>query len=229
MTIKQNRTITIRHQIMARANKGLLGGLSGRISNLVAGSWKGINYIRSRPSAFHDPKTKAQIQQRNRFKLVLEFIRPVKDFIKLSFRQYAINMTEYNKAMSWNMKNAIAGVPPDLHLDYSVVLLSHGDLTPPKNAQYTLTSNMALSVQWDDNSGQGSAKPTDYALLAAYNENKQHAVWIANGPTRKNKAALLQLPSDYQGDTIHVYFAFARRDYTISSDSIYLGYLPFSN
>ncbi|MCF8219014.1 MAG: DUF6266 family protein [Bacteroidales bacterium] len=211
---------------MARTNKGLLGGLSGRISNLVAGSWKGISYFRSRPSGFHDPKTKAQIQQRTRFKLVLDFIRPVKEFIKLSFRQYAINMTEYNKAMSWNMKNAIAGAPPDLHLDYSAVLLSHGDLTPPQNAHYTLTSPTVVSVQWDDNSDQGSAKPTDYALLVAYNEDKQHSVWIANGPKRKDKAALLQLPSDYKGDTIHVYFAFARHDYSISSDSIYLGDLP---
>ena len=34
---------------MGKIGKGILGGISGKVANVVGGNWKGIDYLRSKP------------------------------------------------------------------------------------------------------------------------------------------------------------------------------------
>ncbi|MDK2788577.1 MAG: hypothetical protein PWP07_1822, partial [Epulopiscium sp.] len=44
---------------MARIKKGILGGVSGRLGNVIGGSWKGVDYLRSLPSGGRKDATAA--------------------------------------------------------------------------------------------------------------------------------------------------------------------------
>ena len=46
----------------------------------------------------------------------------------LSFRGFAVRMTGTNSAFSYNLKNAITGTYPDYLVDYSLALVSRGDM-----------------------------------------------------------------------------------------------------
>ena len=59
---------------MAKIKKGILGGISGTVGNVVGGNWRGIDYIRSKPSSVRNPNTEAQRAQRMRFRLVMSFL-----------------------------------------------------------------------------------------------------------------------------------------------------------
>ena len=56
---------------MGKIAQGILGGLSGKVGNVIGGSWKGIDYIRIKPSSVANPRTVGQVNQSNKVYLPL--------------------------------------------------------------------------------------------------------------------------------------------------------------
>jgi hypothetical protein len=52
---------------MGTIKKGILGGVSGKVGNVVGGSWKGIDYLRVLPASVHNANSQPQISQRYKF------------------------------------------------------------------------------------------------------------------------------------------------------------------
>ena len=75
---------------MGRINQGILGGFSGKVGNVVGGNWKGINYMRVKPASVANPKTVGQVNQRTKFSERLKFLQPMKDFIKVGYKGFAV-------------------------------------------------------------------------------------------------------------------------------------------
>ena len=72
---------------MGIIRQGVLGGISGKIGNIVGASWKGINYLRIKPASVANPRTPLQVNQRNKFQAVLEFLQPNLGFLKVGSLQ----------------------------------------------------------------------------------------------------------------------------------------------
>lgn len=70
---------------MAKLSSGILGGISGTVGNVVGGRWRGINYIRSKPTSVKNPNTEAQRTQRMRFRLVITLLKKIRLFITIGF------------------------------------------------------------------------------------------------------------------------------------------------
>ena len=66
----------------------------------------------------------------------------------------------------FTVANAITGTAPDFSVDPALALLSRGRLQKAVNGGASYAAN-AISVDWDDNSGQYNARPDDEALLTA--------------------------------------------------------------
>ncbi|WP_412560608.1 DUF6266 family protein [Winogradskyella sp. MIT101101] len=113
-------------EIMGKIAQGILGGLSGKVGNVIGGSWKGIDYIRIKPSSVANPRTVGQVNQRTKFTATLEFLQAVKPFIKLGYKGLAVKKTEFNAAMSYVLNNAITGAEPNFVVDYPNALVSRG-------------------------------------------------------------------------------------------------------
>ena len=74
---------------MGKISQGVLGGFSGKIGNVVGGSWKGIDYMRIKPASVANPRTAAQVDQRSKFSIVLNFLQPMTEFLRVGFKLYA--------------------------------------------------------------------------------------------------------------------------------------------
>ncbi len=111
---------------MGIIKQGILGGVSGGVGTVIGGSWKGIDYVRSRPSSVANPNSDKQVDQRSKFSSVIGFLKPLTGLVTVTFRNYAIGMSGFNVAMSYNIKNAITGTSPDFTIDYTLALLSQG-------------------------------------------------------------------------------------------------------
>lgn len=59
---------------MVKIGGGILGGVSGKVANVVGAKQKGNDYIRAMPQNVANPKTLAQVNQRTKFTLVLRFL-----------------------------------------------------------------------------------------------------------------------------------------------------------
>ena len=86
------------------------------------------------------------------------------NLLNVSFKPQAMRMTGYNKAFSYNVKNALTGEYPDFQVDYAMVLLGRGDLPNAGSLTATSSSPGSLEFSWTDNSGKGKARGTDRRL-----------------------------------------------------------------
>lgn len=192
---------------MGKIQKGTLGEFTGKVGNLVGCNWKGMPYMRARPSHMTNPRTKEQQHQRGKFTIALDFLRTITPFLRIGYRELATNQTAFNAAMSYIMKNAIIDNGQGLELDYNKVLVSHGSLVSVFNATATLESNNILFT-WENNSGQGNAMDTDVVLQLVYNKEKNLAFYITSGTTRSECKSVLELPKDWAGDEMVAYLGF---------------------
>lgn len=210
---------------MAKSKNGFFGQLSGRIGNVVVSSWKGIPYIRSKPVG-NTSNTRAQQNQRGKFKLVIDFLNSIKPVINAGFKWNTDRMTEMNSATSYIMKRAVRGEHPDLRIHYPLVLVARGDLPEPQQTAVTRENETELRFSWrcDTNSGRGRGK--DHVLALAYCPETERGVWLADGSVlRKEQQFKLTLPQEWNSRAVETYLAFAAPDGSDASNSVHLGRL----
>lgn len=101
-------------------------------------------------------------------------------------------------------------------------MVSKGSLELPQNIQL-LNNEGEVALSWDDNSGVGNASDTDFAMPLVYNANKRVAIYDMVSSCRGDEGVSLSYPSDWVGDTVHVYLAFVSENGSSVSDSVYVG------
>lgn len=207
---------------MGTIKQGILGGFSGKVGTVIGGNWKGIDYMRSKAASVSNPKTEAQLDQRARFGAALAFLQPITPFVRVGFKNYAVKMTAFNSAMSYNLNNALVGAYPDYAIDYNNALVSRGTLATALNALASSNDPNTVTFTWEDNSTQGNANATDQAMLLVLNPLKKEAVYVTNGAERSACSQTLTVPANYSGDAVECFIAFVSLDGTVSN-SKYLG------
>ena len=208
---------------MGKIGRGILGGVSGKVANVVGARWKGIDYIRAKPQSVANPRTLLQVNQRTKFALVLRFLQPNLNFIKIGYKNYAVKKSQFNSAMSFILNNAIIGVSPDFEIDYSLALLSRGNLAGASNPVFDLTTPGQVQFSWDDNSTDGNALATDKVMVVAYNPLKGESVYLTEGATRADLSQTVIIPNSYAGDDLQLFISFMNAEETQLSNSIYIG------
>lgn len=192
---------------MGKINQGVFGEVKGKVGNLVGCTWKGIPYMRTRPAHMTNPRTASQQNQRGRFSIAMNFLRPITPFIRYGYQEFAKKQTPFNAAMSYLMKNAFTGEGEDLALDYNKVLVMHGTLTQAENAAVTLENGCARFT-WDNNSGQGNATEDDAVFLLVYNKERNEAVYETAEAMRPSCKAEMRYPQEWKEHELAVYLGF---------------------
>lgn len=208
---------------MGKIGRGILGGVSGKVANVVGSRWKGIDYIRAKPQSVANPRTLSQVNQRTKFSLVLRFLQPNLNFIRIGYKNYAVKKSQFNSAMSYVLNNAITGVSPDFEIDYSLALLTRGNLSGALNPIFDLTTPGQVEFSWDDNSTEGNALATDKVMVVVYNPTKGESVYLTEGAARTDLSQIVNIPNSYSGDEVHMFISFMNFEETQLSNSIYIG------
>ncbi len=209
---------------MGKYSQGILGAFSGKVGTVVGASWRGIKYMRSLAAKRGNARaTERQLEQQARFALIAGFLKPVKPLLELGFKNYAIGRTGYNSASSYNLKNALTGQTPNLEIDYSMVLVSRGDLVGAKSVSVNSTTTGQLDIAWQDNSGQAKAKPEDQLIVAVFLPTLAQATYLIGGAERQDGSFIYDLPADFSGETVEVYISWVSADMKEVATSTYAG------
>lgn len=209
---------------MGIINKGILGPVSGTVGTVVGGSWKGISYLRSQPASRRTSFSTKQVEQQLKFSLVMKFLQPMTPLLTVSFRDYAVQMSGFNNAMRYTLLNAIAGSYPSLSIDYSLALVSRGDLPGALNPSATSTLAGTVDFQWQDNSGVGKAQAFDNSILVVYCPGRNQCVYTTVGATRSAEGASLSVAA-FSGLEVQTYLGFISQDGKSIASSVYTGQL----
>ncbi len=208
---------------MGIIKQGITGGFSGNVGNVVGGSWKGIAYMRIRPMSVANPQTDPQMDQRSRFAVTIKFLEPLTEAIRTGFRNFAIKMSAFNSAMSYNIHNAIQGTYPNYTVDYPNALISKGKLPCPLNQAASSTVVGTVKFDWEDNSDEVKARADDQTLLIVYNPVQEQAVVIAGLAERADSTQTVTVPDSFSGDLVECYMAFKAKEGDLISNSGFAG------
>lgn len=208
---------------MSKFNKGILGGFSGTVGTVVGAKWKGMDVMRSRPSRRSNKQaTPAQLAQRARFRMVMEFVKQFSELVKITYTNIAADKTPFNSAFAYNLSKAVTGSYPNYHFDYSKLMLCSGSLLNAGNPTATAGTAGRINFDWADNSGMGNAKATDNLVAIVFCAELNAAMYTTTGPTRDTGAYIMDV-SGFAGKAVHTWFAFINADGDEVSSSIYTG------
>ncbi len=192
---------------MGTIQKGILGGFSGKVGNVIGASSKGIDYMRSVASRRAATKTMRQKEQQMKFALIARFQQPLANLLAISFKSFAVKMTGVNSAMSYNLRNGISGLYPDFVINYSKILISRGDIPNALNPAVTAEAAGVARFAWVNNAGVGRAKESDLSILVAYCPEMQQCIYTDAGPDRSAGVATLDL-SAFSGLQVQTWIGF---------------------
>lgn len=83
--------------------QGILGGVSGRVGNVIGSSWKGIPVLKSRPLSVANPRTTQQVHFRDRLTKLVAIASTINSSIIIPlWNRFASRMSGYNAFIQAN-------------------------------------------------------------------------------------------------------------------------------
>src|SRR5664279_1721395 len=155
-----------------------------------------------------------------KLKLLIPFVKQITNFLNRVYACVSTDMSCFNKAMSYNLRNAISGEYPDFRISYSRVVLGVGDLLNPETISVRSDTEGRLSFSWTDNSGEGSAGATDRAFVAVYCAVLDVWTTKTEGPERNAGSYTLEVAA-FSGKAVQAYIGFLSADADFVSTSRY--------
>src|ERR1700750_2132357 len=164
-----------------------------------------------------------QAQQHVKFSLMNRLLGPIIPFLNITNKTDNRDLSGYNKAFSYNVKNAFSGSYPDLVINYEMVLLTRGDLPNVKQSEAESTPIGKISFSWTDNSGSGQARSRDKAFVAIYCPDIVNN-WVYGLDLAERSAGNFSFDvAVFSGRLVHAYMGFLSANGNEVSDSLYVG------
>lgn len=208
---------------MGTYNKGILGPFSGKVGTVVGANWRGKDVMRSLPKKTNRTPSEMQLLQRQLFTAVSEFLTPMSSVLSLYFGRRAGEQSRRNQAMSYHMKEAVEYVDDTFEIRFNKVLISKGDLVGVQNPVVAALGTNQINFTWEDNSGQGSAKPTDQLVVVLYAPAEDLYYTSLTAANRDTATATIPLPAYFAGLEIQSWITFAAADGKSYATSVYMG------
>jgi hypothetical protein len=195
--------------------------LSGLVGTVVLYKNRRGLCMRSRPKKTKKKPSKAQLVQRAKFSLISHFVYRFKTLFTFSFSAADPGMPGLNKAISFNIKNAIEGTYPRFIISYSNVMVSRGDLCQPEAMLAERLSDHSIRFRWNNNSGQRSAMADDLCVVIAWCPSLSSGLFYTG--SRRDSGEYIMDVKSFIGQELHTWAAFIKAAKNEISDSVYTG------
>lgn len=206
---------------MARLPQGILGGVLGKVGNVVGSSWKGIPILKSRPLSVANPRTTKQVAQRNKMTNIVAFAQFIlSSIIKPLNDRFAQQASGYNDFVSRNI-HLFTGEMPSPAADLKISVGKMAAVNPSSidatNGQKEVVVNYPASLT------DAFASTTDTAYVVIYNATQKNFGVNVGLESRGDEAAHVNMSSPVAtSDVLHAWIAFRREDGTVVSNTGYL-------
>ena len=210
---------------MGILKNGLNGHVLGKIDGLVFYTRLGKNVSRTQ-SQVKKPASPAQAANRQKMKVVSEFLTPVLEFVSLGFKTYNAKKggTAYNRATSELKLNGWKGTYPDTVLSFETIMLSKGNLAVAAEVSLAIVPT-GIEFKWAVDPEERWPHSSDQAMFLVYFPDKQKALYVLYGPERSAGFGVLPISTPMLGMEMHLYISFISSDRNNVADSVYAGSL----
>ncbi len=206
---------------MPRTKNRLLRDFSGTIDDLIFYQVDGHTYVRTRPVAYRDRQSPAQLTQRQRLKVVNRFLAPFKKVLRQTFKLSGSEGQAYQNASSYNLKHGLTGTYPAQAIDKSQARLSMGPIGLP--AQVTIQRvSQGFLMEWDTALTHAHSAPDDTFIFFATHPYYDQGYYHMTG-VRRHQGRFLWDSNLFEGHCPpDVWIAFRNAAETAVSESWYV-------
>lgn len=203
---------------------GPLSLFSGKVGDTVSYTTKvGYSVIRQIGTRIA-PFTAAERANQKGTGLVTNFLNALLPVIRIGFQNVPAgkHWTAYNYASSILKLNSLKGSGLDKEINYKAVVLSVGDIPPPKSKKVELLSNK-LIFEWEADTDSEKADRNDRVMIVAYFPETLQAIFLLCGATRTEERQIIPLPDFTRETVMETYISFVSDDRKSVSNSVYTG------
>ncbi len=208
---------------MATYNDGPLGGFSGKLGPVVGSTWRDLKILRSLPSKSEKPPSAAQLLQRLKMAVTMEFLTPIRPLLKVTFRKNLKDKGGFDTAKSYFMKEALVASESGWEVVYEKALMSSGDLRGLTSPSISIEADELIHLQWTNDSGQAMANVTDKLLVVLYLPTLNQFEIFEDVAKRQDGTAVIPYPSYYISLEAQCWGSFGAHNDSKYSVSTYLG------
>jgi hypothetical protein len=209
---------------MATIPNGILGGIQGQVGTVTGYNRYGIDVIRSAKNRGTVKPTAKRVAQRSKIPVCNAFAKAFagKGFFTKTFPAFGHTGSGYNRAVSALMSLALVSSEDGVVISYPLVLISNGKLPPATGVAAAATSDDSIQFTWTDNTGTGTSKKNDKAVLVAYFPSTNEVIFSFDAGTRESGNAVLATP-DRQGQLAETWMGFLSNQEDDAACSVYTG------
>ena len=167
---------------MGKIKQGILGGFKGKVGTVIGSSWNGISYMKGQAQSVRNPKTPAQMIQRDFFKEVQDLAGQFSnEQLAFLFPNSPKNMTRRNMLAQQLAADPI--VTDDAKHADLVNLNSIGNAATADMPDVTIdAAGENLTISWDGNGDFRAEHSDEYPTIFVANVTKKK-VYLVNSTT----------------------------------------------
>lgn len=199
----------------------ITGRSSGGFGNAIAGTWKGINYMRSKPLEVANPQTDAQMKQRSKLAVLVMFARQLMIIIRIGFREKAIKQSAYNAFIKENMNNGfLSFVSSAWTANNPLLAIAKGSLdVTDLTSVSTSNGSSSVTVNYPATASGNQSLGDKLCVVVSTDDGAAQSI---GSNTREDGSVVLTFPRALvTGDVLNVYYFFYAANGQKVSDSTY--------
>lgn len=200
----------------------------GRLGLNTASIVHGVNILKGLPASVRNPRTSAQMDNRERFKtlsiLASAFLAPSKLGLKNKAKQYGPLVTVFDAFMKAN-QGAVSVMGGEAEVDYGSIKCSIGTLPQVGFGNASFAEPQRITVTYSTSADMPGSDAQDKVYMFIYQPDTKQG--ILSAPALRTTGNMdVRVPASWTGLTCHV-FGFAlgdgRENKGKNSDSSYIG------
>jgi hypothetical protein len=209
---------------MATIPNGILGGIQGQVGTVTGYNRYGVDVIRVAKNSGTVQPTAKRLAQRSKITVCNAFAKAFagKGFFTKTFPAFGHTGSGYNRAVSALMSLALVPSEDGVTISYPLVLISKGKLPPALDAVAAVTDAGNIQFTWTDNTGTGTSKKNDKAILVAYLPATNEVVYSFGAGTRESGNAVLET-ANKKGALAETWMGYLSNDEADAACSVYTG------
>ena len=200
---------------MGKIKQGILGGFRGTVGTVVGSSWNGIAYMKGKPQSVRNPRSDAQVQQREFFKEVQALVTQLTDEQLASlFPSVTRGMTRRN--MLTRQISACADYTDDVKTFDLALLEGIGNgerIDSPMLESIVSDIDGSLAIYAEAAAAEAIGKPAEANFIAvAYNLTQKKIAVFNTDVTDTAEGVTIPVGSwAVEGDSVRFYLTYAAK------------------
>lgn len=206
---------------MGEIKNGILGGVSGKVGTVVGTNWRGKNIIRVLPRKSGKKASKTQLEQRSKFKLVSEFLRPLNPLVSRYFGAIQGAKSRVNLALSYHLQEAVEVQDDGGAIHLEKVILSKGVLPSVIMTNASL-ENTTLNLTWISYGAMALVNKTDLLTVVVFEKQQNRMLTFERVSTRDAGSYSIELPNGFESANCVMWYFLCNEADTECSTSVFM-------